>query len=114
VNRTFRRSSLAIGLASLAVTSFIVLVSTAPTQSETPAVDPGSDTIAPFQQSKPDKTMCPLSEKQEQEAIEASHHLAAVFREPRCLNCHGGVNPFVEGGGHVGGIININETLQQY
>ena len=114
MNRTFRRSSFAIGLASLAVTSFIVLVSTAPTQSQTPAVDPGSDIIAPFQQSKPDKTICALSEKQEQEAIEAFHHLATVFREPRCLNCHGSVNPFVEGGGHVGGVININETLQQY
>jgi hypothetical protein len=49
----------------------------------------------------------PLSEERTQKAIEAFGQLAQVFtKEPRCVNCHGGVKPFApDGDGHVGGAI---------
>jgi len=53
--------------------------------------------------------VCPLSEERTQKAIQAFDQLAAVFtKEPRCVNCHGGVNPFApDGDGHVGGAIAV-------
>jgi hypothetical protein len=48
---------------------------------------------------------CPLSETQEKQAIEAFHTMAPIFSEPRCVNCHGAVDPFSETGNHGGGVI---------
>jgi len=51
-----------------------------------------------------DNTVCPLSERQVKAAQEAFSKLSPIFREPRCLNCHGAVNPFApESEGHHGG-----------
>jgi hypothetical protein len=38
--------------------------------------------------------VCPLSESQTKNSIQAFETLSPIFREPRCFNCHGGVNPF--------------------
>jgi hypothetical protein len=38
---------------------------------------------------------CPLSDEQAQKSVEAFNKIAQVFTgEPRCVNCHGAVNPF--------------------
>ena len=49
--------------------------------------------------------VCPLSDDQTQKATEAFDQLAHTFTtQPRCVNCHGGVNPFApDGGNHAGG-----------
>jgi hypothetical protein len=44
------------------------------------------------------KNSCPLTEEQSQKAVAAFEKIAAfVLKEPRCVNCHGGVNPHIEG-----------------
>jgi hypothetical protein len=46
------------------------------------------------------RPVCPLTEKQTNDAIGAWAKLAAfITNEPRCVNCHGGVNPYIEGTG---------------
>jgi hypothetical protein len=41
---------------------------------------------------------CPLTEAQSQKAVAAFGKIAGfVLNEPRCVNCHGGVNPHIEG-----------------
>jgi hypothetical protein len=41
---------------------------------------------------------CPLTEEQSKKAVDAFAKVAAfVLTEPRCVNCHGGVNPYIEG-----------------
>lgn len=63
-----------------------------------------------------DEGMCPLSDSRAQKSIDAFSKIAPILNEePRCLNCHGGVNPFVEGIGdgrteHGGGKTVENET----
>lgn len=43
----------------------------------------------------PDNLVCSLSDEQAQKSIEAFGKIAKVFtQEPRCVNCHGAVNPF--------------------
>jgi hypothetical protein len=38
---------------------------------------------------------CPLTQEQAQKSVEAFDKIAKVFTgQPRCFNCHGGVNPF--------------------
>ncbi len=42
-----------------------------------------------------DKKVCPLSDEQAQKSIQAFDKIANVFtKEPRCVNCHGAVDPF--------------------
>src|SRR5215468_569700 len=41
---------------------------------------------------------CPLTEAQSQKSVVAFGKIASfVLSEPRCVNCHGGVNPFIKG-----------------
>ena len=47
--------------------------------------------------------VCPLSEDQTQKAIAAFAELAPIFQQPRCINCHGAVDPFNKPGTHPGG-----------
>lgn len=56
---------------------------------------------------------CPLTPAEENDAIEKFDKLWPVFRHPRCLNCHGGVNPYVpeKAGGHRGGAIKRGPEL---
>ncbi len=44
--------------------------------------------------------VCPLSDAQTEKSIEAFGKIFPVLTgEPRCVNCHGGVNPFIDGVG---------------
>ena len=46
------------------------------------------------------KNSCPLTDSQSQKAIEAWAKIAAFLTsEPRCVNCHGKVNPYIDGAG---------------
>jgi hypothetical protein len=50
---------------------------------------------AALAQDNPDDIDCPLSDEQTQNSIQAFDKIAKVFTgEPRCVNCHGAVNPF--------------------
>ncbi len=61
---------------------------------------------------------CPLTPVQEQRAIEAFEKMMPVVTHPRCLNCHGGIDPYAEPtvGGHIGGkmtlLMPFEETLK--
>ncbi len=61
-----------------------------------------------------EKNSCPLTVRQENAAVKAFKRLAPLFQEPRCLNCHGGVNPFSQTGGHGGGYIDIRKETQDF
>ncbi len=46
------------------------------------------------------KASCPLTESQTAQSIAAFAPIASFLStEPRCVNCHGGVNPFIKGTG---------------
>jgi hypothetical protein len=48
----------------------------------------------------PDGAICPLSESQSKNSIEAFAKIAAaISKENRCLGCHGRVNPYIDGTG---------------
>ena len=50
--------------------------------------------------SAPARGSCPLTDAQTTKAIEAWARIATFLTtEPRCLNCHGGLNPFIKGPG---------------
>ncbi len=48
---------------------------------------------------------CPLTRSEEKKAVDLFQNLMPVLQHPRCLNCHGGVDPFVPRaqGKHLGG-----------
>lgn len=54
---------------------------------------------------------CPLTPTQERAAVLAFEEMIPVIRHPRCMNCHGGVNPLVPyaQGGHMGGFIDTTK-----
>jgi hypothetical protein len=54
---------------------------------------------------------CPLTRSEERQAIDKFKLLLPVLQHPRCLNCHGGVNPFVPRaqGGHLAGAIDTTK-----
>jgi hypothetical protein len=47
---------------------------------------------------------CPLSLAEQEKAIKAFEKMLPVIQHPRCQNCHGAVNPFIDraAGGHLG------------
>lgn len=58
----------------------------------------------PMTQASNASTVCPLSDAQNDKARTAFALLAPTFlQEPRCVNCHGAVNPFVPNTTHLGG-----------
>jgi hypothetical protein len=59
------------------------------------------------------KNACPLTVGQETKATKAFKKLAPLFQEPRCLNCHGAVNPFSRTGDHPV-YIDIREETQRF
>ncbi len=65
------------------------------------------------QETQGGEPICPLSAQQEKEAIEAFDKLALIFKDPRCFNCHGGINPFDKNTKHGGGFIDVKETLKE-
>ncbi len=60
------------------------------------------------------KNSCPLTVRQETMAAKSFKKLAPVFQEPRCLNCHGAVNPFSNDGIHGGGYIDIRTETKKF
>src|SRR4051812_26962372 len=57
-------------------------------------------TLAIAQSTGGDAAVCPLSESQTQKSIAAFAKIVPTLtQEPRCVNCHGGVNPFIDGVG---------------
>ena len=79
--------------------------------------------VVSMQAKSDDDAICALSDQQEQDVLAAFHAMAPIFKEPRCINCHGAVDPFKQGGGHVGGLMkwvmekvvdsNTGETIEQ-
>ncbi len=62
-----------------------------------------------------DGAVCPLSDEQTRKSIEAFSKLAAFMtHEPRCVNCHGGVNPFIDGVGPEPGRTEIPVSLVEH
>jgi len=57
---------------------------------------------------------CKLTPDKKLEAVKAFKALAPLFQDPRCLNCHGAVNPFSPTGGHPGGVIDIREEAREF
>lgn len=57
-------------------------------------------------------TACPLSAAQERKAVAAFDKMLPVLFHPRCLNCHGAVNPYVDPqvGHHLGGQMTDSAT----
>ena len=55
--------------------------------------------------------VCPLTPPQEATAVLAFEDMIPVIRHPRCMNCHGGVNPLVPyaQGRHMGGLIDTTQ-----
>jgi len=50
--------------------------------------------------------VCPLSDSQAQKSIDAFGKMVPTFtQEPRCVNCHGGVDPFANPTNHGGGTV---------
>jgi hypothetical protein len=47
--------------------------------------------------------ICTVPDSKLQEAQQAFSEVTKVFRTPRCINCHGAVNPFVKNTIHAGG-----------
>ncbi len=56
--------------------------------------------LAQFASKTPEGAICPLSESQTQKSIAAFGKIAStIANEPRCLGCHGRVNPHIDGVG---------------
>ncbi len=53
-----------------------------------PSLTPGAD------------DSCRLTTSQKVRAVKAFKALSPIFHDPRCVNCHGAVNPFTVDGGH--------------
>ena len=54
-----------------------------------------------------DTLMCPLSDHQVEESMKAFEKMMPTFQNPRCANCHGGVNPFSANTDHAGGKFDV-------
>lgn len=57
---------------------------------------------------------CGLTTEQQVAAVKAFKALSPIFQDPRCLNCHGAVNPFSVNGGHAGGYIDIRAEARKF
>ena len=60
------------------------------------------------------KTVCALSDEQEIAALKAFAVMTPTFQHPRCINCHGVVNPYT-GENHLGGKVRgtfFEETIE--
>ena len=87
-------SAAGLALAGTVAAGFVDL-SSSPVSSPAPALPVES----------PAGAACPLTVPRQIEAVMKFEEMMPVLRHPRCINCHGGVNPFVpyERGGHLGG-----------
>jgi hypothetical protein len=58
-------------------------------------------------QAEADTKICPLSEKQQENSIQKFTEMMPTFTHPRCINCHGAMNPFAANTNHIGGRIGL-------
>jgi cytochrome c553 len=80
-------------------------------------VDPGDGYVEPAQPQAgvaPENRICPLTDEKPDEAIIAFSRMMPALSHPRCSNCHGGVNPFSENGGHAGGEVKIGNLAERW
>ena len=61
--------------------------------------------LQPLVQAEADTRICPLSDKQQEDSIQKFAEMMPTFTHPRCINCHGAINPFAPNTNHVGGRI---------
>lgn len=97
------------------VASFIVAASAAFALQE--EVDPGDGYVEPEQtltDKAPENSICPLTDEKTDEAISAFSRMMPALSHPRCANCHGGVNPFSENGGHAGGQVKVENLAERW
>jgi hypothetical protein len=59
-----------------------------------------------------DRMVCPLSDSQTQNSIDAFAKMMPTFHQKRCSNCHGGVDPFANPTNHGGGTIDASGRAQ--
>jgi len=87
--------TLAWSPASLVLTAAVLIPAAAPAQ------------INPLdKQSTSKNAVCPLSDEQVQKSIDAFAKIVPTLtQEPRCVNCHGGVDPFARPTTHGGGTL---------
>jgi len=58
--------------------------------------------LQPLVQAEADTQICPLSEKQQEDSIRKFTEMMPTFTHPRCINCHGAMNPFAANTKHLG------------
>lgn len=82
----------------------------APASSDTPSPAPAADHADA-------EAFCPLSQAATAKAMAAFRPLATVFTtEPRCVNCHGGIDPFstdadtTHAGGHYSAVMKVGKA----
>ena len=63
--------------------------------------------LQPLVQAEADTKICPLSEKQQEDSIQKFTEMMPTFTHPRCINCHGAMNPFAANTKHMGGRIGL-------
>lgn len=93
-------SSRLLSLIALAVVAIVVTAPSGGTGGVIDAPPPARAAVA-----KVAAPACPLSIVEQERSIKAFAKMTPVFRHPRCLNCHGGVDPMAadEVGNHGGG-----------
>ena len=57
--------------------------------------------------------VCTMPTDKVKDAVEAFARMMPAFADVRCSNCHGGVNPYTENGGHAGGVIDLDGILEE-
>ncbi|MDX2234779.1 MAG: hypothetical protein NW200_09795 [Hyphomonadaceae bacterium] len=58
--------------------------------------------------------ICPISDDNVEKAVKAFNEMTAVLKDQRCVNCHGAVNPYAQGGRHIGGVISLEHGLSGF
>jgi hypothetical protein len=92
---------------SCLVARVLCLTSTLVPFGSRPSVSAGQDPAADAGA----KTVCTLSDEQETAAPRAFAVMTPTFQHPRCMNCHGDVNPFT-GQNHLGGVIPVGTRIE--
>src|SRR6476646_9148718 len=57
---------------------------------------------------------CELTQQQKSSAVKAFKNLYPLYQDERCLNCHGGMNPFSPNTDHPGGWVNIRKAARDF
>lgn len=92
------------GIAALLLVGSVVAVAVAGGSTDSPGYPPTPQPVSSW-------SGCPLTLPQEYKAGQAFQKMMPVLMHPRCLNCHGGVDPKLPAnkGGHLGGVVGPNE-----